>query len=580
MVESPDLFDGVIAVCARIAGEQAKTGRESAKTLEKYLSRAVPRLDEVEKHERAVIMEALWRFAETLADLIRSKKNSIWAFIIRNTYRPAILKGHFDIVIGNPPWLSYRYIADPEYQCEVKSRAMTEYRIAPESKKLITQMELATVFLAHCLKTFGRDGAKLGFVMPRSVLSADQHVQLLTRSYSAPFRLTGYWDLLGVTPLFNVPACVLFANRQNDIGTMTDVLPVLEWEGKLETRDVPWERASTNLTSRSASGRVIFLGDRTAFSTVPGRSKPNDPSPYAPQFRQGATILPRSFYFVRVRNLSGKPDPNNIYWAETDPEQAEDAKPPYDDVVMKGQVEGRFLYATALSKHVIPFIVLPPAVIAVPVERVDASLEIKTAEQLRKDGYREMATWMRTVEKIWEEKRKGKAEKQTVYERLDYQRELTNQRLSSRYIVLYNAAGTNVAAATLDRQSCDLPFIVEHKLYWLGCDTLAETDYLVSVLNSSVANLVIKPFQSMGLMGERDIEKKILDLPISEFDPDNTKHRELSKLGAIARERTGQLIMSEDFPNFLPKQRGWVRDKLKDVINKIDRITSEILDLA
>lgn len=580
LVESPELFDGAIAVCARIAGEHAKTGRESVKTLERYLFQAVPRLEEVEGYERAVIIEALWRFAETLADLIRSKKNSIWAFIIRNTYRPALLKGHFDVVIGNPPWLSYRYIADPEYQDEVKLRAVTEYQIAPESKKLVTQMELATVFLAHCLTTFGRDGARLGFVMPRSVLSADQHVQLRTRAYSAPFRLTGYWDLLGVTPLFNVPACVLFANRQNVRGQMTDVLPVLEWEGKLEERDIPWEQARTNLTYQSKSGRVIFLGDRTAFSTVPGRNKPNAPSPYAPQFRQGATILPRSFYFVRLRNFSGMPDPNSIYWAETDPEQAENAKPPYDDVVMKGQIEGRFLYSTALSKHLMPFAVLSPALITVPVERDGASLEVRTAEQLRKNGYREMATWMRTVERIWRKKREGKAENETVYGWLNYQQKLTNQQLSSRYIVLYNAAGTNVAAATFDRESCDLPFIVEHKLYWLGCGSLEEADYLVAVLNSSVANLVIKPFQSMGLMGERDIEKKVLDLPIPEYSPRITKHRELAALGASARERTGALIKLAEFPNFLPKQRGWVREQLKDVIYEIDRIATQMLELT
>lgn len=103
LVETADLFDGTIAACARIAAEHAKTGRESVKTLEKYLSQAVPRLNDADKHDCEVIVEALWRFVQTLADLIRSKKNSIWAFIIRNTYRPAILKGHFDVVIGNPP---------------------------------------------------------------------------------------------------------------------------------------------------------------------------------------------------------------------------------------------------------------------------------------------------------------------------------------------------------------------------------------------------------------------------------------------------------------------------------------------
>ena len=65
-----------------------------------------------------------------------------------------MLKGQFDFIIGNPPWLSYRYISDPEYQDEIKRRAVERYKIAPKSQKLFTQMELATVFLAHSMAMF------------------------------------------------------------------------------------------------------------------------------------------------------------------------------------------------------------------------------------------------------------------------------------------------------------------------------------------------------------------------------------------------------------------------------------------
>jgi hypothetical protein len=46
-----------------------------------------------------------------------------------------MLREQFDIIIGNPPWLSYRYIADPEYQAEIKRRAVERYAIAPRSQK-------------------------------------------------------------------------------------------------------------------------------------------------------------------------------------------------------------------------------------------------------------------------------------------------------------------------------------------------------------------------------------------------------------------------------------------------------------
>jgi hypothetical protein len=77
-----------------------------------------------------------------------------------------------------------------------------------------------------------------------------------------------------------------------------------------------------------------------------------------------AGILPRSFYFVSVRDINGTIDPDRLYSVETDPEQAEDAKPPYDTVKMKGRVEGRFIFSTALSRHLLPFaLVSPPPIL-------------------------------------------------------------------------------------------------------------------------------------------------------------------------------------------------------------------------
>src|SRR5947209_8238623 len=125
---------------------------------------------------------------------------------------------------------------------------------------------------------------------------------------------------------------------------------------------------------------------------------------------------------------------------------------------------------------------------------------------------------MHEAETIWNAARKQKAGRQTLYERLDYHSELTIQNLSRPHLVLYNAAGTNISAAVLDRQSLPLPFVVEHKLYWAAFDGEEEAHYLAAILNSNVPNNEIKPFQSLGLMGERDIEKKVLELPIPLFD--------------------------------------------------------------
>ena len=578
LISHAELFDDAIAACTSIAAEHAKTGKDNRTNMAKHLAQIVPDLSTLLEYEK--VLDALWSFTKGLAELIRDRKNSIWSFIIRNSYRPAMLKGQFDFIIGNPPWLSYRYISDPDYQEEVKRRAVNKYRIAPKSQKLFTQMELATVFLAHSMATFANGTARLGFVMPRGVLSADQHQNLILREYAIETRLklTGYWDLWDVTPLFNVPACVLFAKRDSHIGYAKDRLSVLEWTGKLPGRDVNWQTAKTHLRSKPKEGRVIYLGTRAALSTAPGASSPSKPSRYKAVFKQGATIVPRSVYFVRVNDINGEIDPNSQYWAETDLEQAASAQELYDDVYLNGLVEGRFIFNTAIARHLLPFVHLNPATVVLPVEEENGLLTVVKADKLKEEGYREIAKWMQAAEALWNSKRGDKAGKQTLYEWLDYQGKLTAQSLSQRHLVLYNTSGTNVSAAYFDR--AEYPrFVVESKLYGAAFDDPCEAHYVVAVLNSDIVNQAIKPFQSTGLMGERDIHKKILELPIPLFDPDNPKHRRLSELGASAREEAQKLLSSDKFParSSIARQRGFIRAHLKTELADIDKLVIALL---
>lgn len=570
LVRAADLFDPAVACCTKVAVDHARMRSEDIRTLRAYLRRALPTLGERCDFEQ--ITTALWRFTEELADLIRKQRNSIWAFIIRNAYRPAMFRSRFNVVLGNPPWLSYRYIADPDYQREVKKRALEEYQIAPRQQRLMTHMELALVFLVHTLSTFGKPGARLGFVMPRSILAGDQYANFIKGAYDAPVRADQYWDLLDVRPIFNVPACVVFATHDEKTDErVPGTLPATLWHGRLPSRDAPASVTDKYLVAEKKTARRIFLGTRVAFSTKPGRTKPATASPYAGTFRQGATIVPRSFYFVQVRDLSGAIDPDRLYWAETDSKQAESAKPPYEDVHLKGNVEGRFIFCSALSKHVVPFALLPPPTIVLPITSDEDGIKVKNADQLRSDGFRELAKWMAEAERIWNEKREAKATRQTLYQWLDYQRKLTHQDLRARFLVLYNAAGTNLSAASVDRTKLSAPFIVEHKLYWAACRTKEEADYLAALLNSPSINEAIKPFQSMGLLGERDIEKKVLELQFPRFDRTDATHRALASLGARARADVAKLVQSTELPASLALRRGLVRKSVASLLEDIDR---------
>jgi SAM-dependent methyltransferase len=581
LVEAAEQFDAAIAGCSAVAADHVRTGIEDRDSLRAYLAGSVPLLDD---KEGPPILESLWEFTLALAGLIRQKDNSIWAFIVRNAYRPAMLKGRFDYIVGNPPWLSYRFISEPDYQDEVKRWAVEKYKIAPKAQRLITQMELATVFLAHCLSTFGKPGARLGFVMPRSLFSADQHSAIRDGSHFSRFTLRELWDLWDVAPLFRVPACVIFAEkwtREEAHGTAPRpprLLPLMTWQGKLKTRDVTWLEAAKTLVAKRGVARLVYLGrERTAWSAGPGRTRPNEPSPYKKEFRQGATLVPRNFYFVRVRDLPSKPAPETEYYAETDPEQARKAKEPYRGVRLWGMVPGKYLYATALADHLLPFAVLQQAMLALPLERLNQRLALLTADDLRKKGDRSFARWIGEAEAIWHDKREEKAGSQSLYERLDYQKGLSGQTLAERHLVLYNRSGTNVSAAHFDRSALPIPFVVDTTLSWAALPSATEADYLTAVLNCESINDAVKPFQSTGLMGERDVYSKVLELPIPRYTPGNSRHHELAGLGRQAQARTDRFVRQGRLPRTLAARRALVRSKLADLLQAMDEIVRKLI---
>jgi hypothetical protein len=277
--------------------------------------------------------------------------------------------------------------------------------------------------------------------------------------------------------------------------------------------------------------------------------------------------------------LNGTPDAETQYWAQTDPEQAADSKPPYDEVKMEGFVEGRFIFASAIAKHVLPYVVMPPATVILPLTVTDGTLSIIDSESLLKKGYRDVAKWIGDAEMIWTEKREQKSDKMTLLEWLDYQGKLTAQNLRQRHLVLYNATGTNVSAAYFDRGEHSIPFVVDHKLYWAAFADPAEAHYVVAVLNSDTANQAIKPFQSTGLLGERDIHKKLLELPIPLFNPEDSVHRQLSGFGLAARASAAEALKSGTFPahTTLARQRAFIRTHLEAEMEEINKLVIGIL---
>jgi len=101
-----------------------------------------------------------------LLKLEEEGKNRVWVAIIRNAFAP-ILKGRFDYVVGNPPWVNWENLPDVYREA---SRPL--WNLYGMSKVISTggfKKDLAMLFLARCFDLYLKEGGKLGFLMPFTV---------------------------------------------------------------------------------------------------------------------------------------------------------------------------------------------------------------------------------------------------------------------------------------------------------------------------------------------------------------------------------------------------------------------------
>jgi predicted RNase H-like HicB family nuclease len=96
-----------------------------------------------------------------------------------------------------------------------------------------------------------------------------------------------------------------------------------------------------------------------------------------------------------------------------------------------------------------------------------------------------------------------------------------------------------------------------------------------------VIDKLIKPMQSRGLWGPRDIHKKVLEPPIPQFDSRNAIHRQLAKLGKDCSDKVEQWRVSGGAGKIksIGKLRGMVREMLRDELQEIDILVKEILNI-
>jgi len=501
------------------------------------------------------------------------------------------LFNQFDIVIGNPPWLAFRFVGKGEYQDYLKHLIVKEFGLLEGAGHLITHLELGTLFFARCAALYLRRSGKIGFVLPRSIFNADQHDRFRQSYGMGNATLTQIWDLEDVSPLFNVPAAVVFGDVLSDD---SKTLPGEILSGQLKRKNASLEEAKRDLKSEATDFHVVQQGKRTFLST--SRKKiSSQRSFYQPHFKEGATIVPRSFWFVEFKVIPGLGMDVSQPLVATDPRAQAEAKQLYKDVRFEAPIEAEFLYASLLSTDLLPFGHLDFRPVVLPLIESAQGYRILNAQQARAKGYLRLPEWLERAQTVWERRRKEKAKKSDALGWLNYRNKLTDQNPKACYVVLYSRSATFLCAAVLkakalshrvgDQDVALRRFVASDVTYTYETDDQKEADYLVAVLNSPTVDTLIKPMQARGLWGPRDITKKVWELPIPQFNPGDKAHLRLADIAETCAEKVKEMVpelkkLFKDLrgPHAIGRARTAVREALKDELAEIDGIVIDILN--
>ena len=81
----------------------------------------------------------------------------------------------------------------------------------------------------------------------------------------------------------------------------------------------------------------------------------------------------------------------------------------------------------------------------------------------------------------------------------------------------------------------------------------------------------------MGLMGELDIEKTVLEVPIPNYNTKDAVHKRMAALGASATRRVQVHATTQGLKGSLARIRAQVRALLEAELTEIDQLVRQIL---
>lgn len=516
-----DLFDRIVdwaydeAIAAQKSGQTASITK--AHTVQ-FLSGAAAASGAVLPEDFGeALAGGLHALVKRMVALALANRNGIWAFILRNTYRPGLLTGQFNGLVSNPPWLAMSGMADNPYRTFLTARARL-YGIRPAGQSFL-HLELGTTHLLHAVDRYLKPGASIACLVPGTIFNGHHHERLRRRGYlnskrSVALEISEVWQVAPGT--FKYPDSAIVGHKRASTA------------GLAATPVAGFFAGPTGLIAADFS--VQALGSQRTAWVLAKEGMPVADGGMGALPQQGADLMPRTAVCIDVERAAGAEHQVNTPDAASPWFFVVKAAKELKSAQFPGYVAPRYIYRMAQSENLLPFTLgVHCAPIAIPAERdLDGAWRILDEANIRRSGLTETARRFGRINTKLARVGQGKS----LQARIDERGKLSKQHFGKGgHIILAGAGGKHICAACLPVTEAD-DLVVDQTLYWKVFIHEEVAWFCVGMLNSHAMTKAIAPFNPKGAFGERHIHALPYRL-IPAFDSANEEHQ---RIAALARE--------------------------------------------
>jgi hypothetical protein len=464
---------------------------------------------------------------ERMRKLVREKRNGVWARIIQNSFAP-LFAGTFDVVVGNPPWLTWTRL--PQAWRDAAEPVWRRYGLwtipVEPGRRRSTQLastDMAVLVFARATDMYLRDQGFIGLLTPDSLITGDPGARAFRR-----FRLREDVD----SPDVDIPLSVLHVDNWSDISPFSPDAsnrPIFLTAKKGEFNQYP---IATTKWTRSVPG-VRLEGEwrnlKDRLTAREGQSTPVDPNAPtsawsfqpdgAPRLIAGGT---NPWEFGKGLDTRGA---NGVFFVNILQSKRREGRVLVENgisgrndavEVTRNWVESKLVHPLLRGRDVAPWLAIPSAYIVCPY--LDGAFDTLLSDSVLRADYPGAWQWLRRHRTVLSSRTPPPTRSWDItgsdWARLDG----PMNHMGGDHLVVVREQSQRPAAAVvtshfdenLGRTASPL---VDHKLSFCSVPSQDEALYLCAFLNSTPIQDLLASFSNTVAVAPQTLAR----LPIPEF---------------------------------------------------------------